>query len=117
MGILDEIGSKKKERLGIAKSCMPLKSLKSRITEAGKPRDFTSAIKRSPDEKIKLIAEIKKASPSKGVIREKFDPLGTASIYEKKSDAISALTDEDFFQGRLEFIPLIKNTTTKPLLR
>jgi len=117
MGILDEIVSKKKERLGIAKSGMPLKSLKSRITEAGKPRDFTSAIKRSPDEKIKLIAEIKKASPSKGVIREKFDPLGTASIYEKKSDAISALTEEDFFQGRLEFIPLIKNTTTKPLLR
>jgi indole-3-glycerol phosphate synthase len=117
MGILDEIVSKKKERLGIAKSGMPLKGIKSRIADVGKPRDFRSAIKRNPSERIKLIAEIKKASPSKGVIREDFDPVEIATIYEKKADAISVLTEEDFFQGRLEFLPLIKNTTTKPLLR
>ncbi len=118
MGILDEIVSKKKERLGIAKHGVPLKGIKSMIADAGKPRDFRSAIKRNPDERIKLIAEIKKASPSKGVIREDFDPIQIASVYEKKqADAISALTEEDFFQGRLEFIPLIKNTITKPLLR
>ena len=118
MRILDEIVSKKKERLGIAKSSVPLKGIKSRIAEAGKPRDFRSAIKRNPDERIKLIAEIKKASPSKGVIREDFDPIQIASVYEKKqAGAISVLTEEDFFQGRLEFIPSIKNTITKPLLR
>ena len=117
MGILDEIVSKKRERLGIAKSGVPLKGIKSRIADAGKPRDFTSAIKRNSDERIKLIAEIKKASPSKGVIREDFDPLGIASIYEKKADAISVLTEEDFFQGRLEFISAVKKITTKPLLR
>ncbi|MBA3061234.1 MAG: indole-3-glycerol phosphate synthase TrpC [Nitrospirae bacterium] len=118
MGILDEIVAKKKERLGIAKHGVPLKGIKSMIADAGKPRDFRSAIKRNHIGKIKLIAEIKKASPSKGVIREDFDPIQIASVYEKKqADAISALTEEDFFQGRLEFIPLIKKTTTKPLLR
>ncbi|HBR22434.1 MAG TPA: indole-3-glycerol phosphate synthase TrpC [Nitrospiraceae bacterium] len=117
MGILDEIVSKKRERLGIAKSGVPLKGLKSRIADAGKPRDFRSAIKRDHIGRIKLIAEIKKASPLKGVIREDFDPLGIASIYEKKADAISVLTEEDFFQGRLEFISAVKTITTIPLLR
>ena len=117
MGILDEIVSKKKERLGIAKSGVPLKGIKSRIADAGKPRDFRSAIKRNHIGRIKLIAEIKKASPSKGVIRKDFDPLGIASIYEKKADAISVLTEEDFFQGRLEFISAVKTITTIPLLR
>ena len=51
MGILDEIVSKKKERLGIAKSGVPLKGIKSRIADAGKPRDFRSAIKRNPGER------------------------------------------------------------------
>ncbi len=117
MGILDEIAAKKKKRLDFAKGRMLLKDIKAKIADIEKPRDFRSAIKRSPGGKIKLIAEIKKASPSKGVIREDFDPLGIASIYEKKADAISVLTEEDYFQGRLEFIPLIKKTTTKPLLR
>ena len=117
MGILDEIVSKKKERLGIAKSGVPLKGIKSRIADAGNPRDFRSAIKRNPDERIKLIAEIKKASPSKGVIRENFDPVEIATVYEKKADAISVLTEEDYFQGRLEFISAVKTITTIPLLR
>jgi len=118
MGILDEIVSRKKERLGIAKSGVPLKGLKSRIADAGKPRDFRSAIKRNHIGSIKLIAEIKKASPSKGVIREEFDPIQIASVYEKKqAGAISVLTEEDFFQGRLEFISAVKTITTIPLLR
>ncbi|MDO8747190.1 MAG: indole-3-glycerol phosphate synthase TrpC [Thermodesulfovibrionales bacterium] len=118
MGILDEIVSKKKERLENAKSGVPLKDIKSRIADAGKPRDFTSAIKRNHIEKIKLIAEIKKVSPSKGVIRKEFDPVKIAAIYEKKqAGAISVLTEEDFFQGRLEFIRKVKKITTKPLLR
>ena len=117
MGILDEIVSKKRERLGIAKSGVPLKGIKSRIADAGKPRDFRSAIKRNHIGRIKLIAEIKKASPSKGVIREEFDPVEIATIYEKKADAISVLTEEDFFQGRLEFISAVKKITTIPLLR
>jgi len=118
MGILDEIVSKKRERLSYAKSRVSLKDLGSRIADIEKPRDFRTAIKRNPDEKIKLVAEIKKASPSKGVIREDFNPLEIAKIYEKKqANSISILTEEYFFQGRLEFIPEIKKITTIPLLR
>jgi len=117
MGILDNIVSKKKERLGYAKSRVPLRDLKSRIAAAGKPRDFKRAIKRNSGERIKLIAEIKKASPSNGLIRDNFNPLEIASIYEKKANAISVLTEEDYFQGSLEFIPKVKKATTIPLLR
>ena len=83
MGILDEIVAKKKERLSLAKSRMPLSALKPRIPDIEKPRDFKAALKRKQDERIKLIAEIKKASPSKGVIRESFNPVEIASVYEK----------------------------------
>jgi indole-3-glycerol phosphate synthase len=117
MGILDEIIAKKKKRLDYAKGRMLLKDIKAKIADIEKPRDFKGAIKRSPAEQIKLIAEIKKASPSKGVVREDLDPLGITSIYEKKADAISVLTEEDFFQGRLEFISEVKTITTIPLLR
>ncbi|MDO9289795.1 MAG: indole-3-glycerol phosphate synthase TrpC [Thermodesulfovibrionales bacterium] len=118
MGILDEIVAKKKERLRLAKSRVPLSALKPGISDIEKPRDFKAALKRKPDEKIKLIAEIKKASPSNGVIRENFNPVEIASVYEKKqANAISILTEEDFFQGNLEFIPKVKKVTTIPLLR
>lgn len=117
MGILDEIVAKKKERLRLAKSRAPLSALKPRISDIGKPRDFKAALKRKPDERIKLIAEIKKASPSKGVIRKNFEPLEIAKIYEKQANAISILTEEDFFQGNIEFIPKVKKVTTIPLLR
>ncbi|MBI5204252.1 MAG: indole-3-glycerol phosphate synthase TrpC [Nitrospirae bacterium] len=118
MGILDEIVTKKKERLNLAKSRVPLSALKPRISVVEKPRDFQAALKRKPGEKIKLIAEIKKASPSKGVLRESFNPVEIASVYEKKqASAISILTEEDFFQGNIEFISKVKKVTTIPLLR
>ncbi|KAF0145060.1 MAG: Indole-3-glycerol phosphate synthase [Nitrospirae bacterium] len=117
MGILDEIVAKKKERLSLAKSRVPLSALKPRISDIEKPRDFKAALKRKQGEKIKLVAEIKKASPSKGVIRKNFEPLEIAKIYEKQANAISILTEEDFFQGNIEFISKVKKVTTIPLLR
>ena len=117
MGILDEIVGKKRERLSLAKSRVPLSALKPRISDIEKPRDFKAALKRKQDEKIKLVAEIKKASPSKGVIRKNFEPPEIAKIYEKQADAISILTEEDFFQGNIEFISKVKKITTIPLLR
>ncbi|MEK7197410.1 MAG: indole-3-glycerol phosphate synthase TrpC, partial [Nitrospirota bacterium] len=117
MGILDEIVAKKKERLSLAKNRAPLSALKPRISDIEKPRDFKAALKRKPSERIKLIAEIKKASPSKGIIRENFNPVEIASIYEKQASVISILTEEDFFQGNLEFISKVKKVTTIPLLR
>jgi indole-3-glycerol phosphate synthase len=118
MGILQDIVSKKKQKVENAKSCRSIRELKTVITDTGKPIDFRSAIKRSADEKIKLIAEIKKASPSKGVIREDFDPLSIARIYEgKKVHAVSVLTEEDFFRGNLQLIKEVKQVLTKPVLR
>jgi len=118
MGILQDIVSKKKEKVENAKSCRSIRELKAAITDIGKPIDFRSAIKRSADERIKLIAEIKKASPTKGVIREHFDPLSIARIYEGKTvHAVSVLTEGDFFRGNLQFIPEVKQVLTKPILR
>ena len=97
---------------------VPLRELKSKITDIQNPRDFRKAVKRSLDENIRLIAEIKKASPSKGIIREKFDHLSIAQIYDKKHiHAVSVLTEEDFFMGSLSFLPEVKKMTSKPVLR
>ena len=73
MGILHEIISRKKQRLRDVQASVPLRELKSKITDVEKPRDFRTAVKRSSDENIKLIAEIKKASPTKGIIRPYID--------------------------------------------
>ena len=118
MGILDAIVAKKKEGLGVVKARTPLKDLKARLGDIEKPRDLTGALRRKPGERVRLVAEIKKASPSKGVIRKDFDHLSIARIYEEKTvDAVSVLTEEDFFQGSIDFIPDAKRVLTKPVLR
>lgn len=80
-------------------------------------RNFGLALQREPGQ-VALIAEIKKASPSAGVILESFDPLEIAKNYARAGvDAISVLTDEQFFQGRLSYLDLIRPATSQPLLR
>jgi indole-3-glycerol phosphate synthase len=117
MSILDAITEKKKERLSYAKGKVRLRELKLKIPDTEKPRDFKGAISRGKG-CIRLIAEIKQASPSRGAIRRDFDPLDIARVYEeKKVDAISVLTEQDFFFGNLEFVPAIKHAVTKPVLR
>lgn len=117
MSVLQKIVEKKKERLSYAKGMVSLPELRSRIMDIGKPRDFRKAIKKLNGH-IKLIAEIKKASPSKGVIRWDFDPVKIARIYEEKAaDAISVLTEEDFFSGDLNYISSVKKIVTRPVLR
>lgn len=80
---------------------------------------FINALeKRKADNKISLIAEVKKASPSKGLIREDFNPVYIAQAYEKAgASAISVLTDEKFFQGSIEYLKNIKKTVKLPILR
>jgi len=118
MGILDEIVLKKKERLNNAKSRLSVQDLKTRIGEHGRPRDFKAAIQRLPGETIKLIAEVKKASPSRGVIRRDFDPVFVAKIYEERDvNAVSILTEEDYFQGNLFYFSEGRKVLKKPLLR
>ena len=118
MGILNEIISKKRERLKDSKTRLSIKDLGTKIGNIEESRDFKTAIKRTHGEKIKLVAEIKRASPSKGVIRKDFDHLSIAGIYEEKAvSAVSVLTEEDFFRGNLKFLSGVKRVLTKPVLR
>jgi indole-3-glycerol phosphate synthase len=118
MGILKEIIDKKKLRIDDAKSKTSLSELKSKMEHVPGPSMFEEAIKRSGNGPIKVISEIKKASPSKGLIRADFDPVDIAKIYQEKgASAISVLTEEDFFQGSIEYIKQVKDVTTIPVLR
>lgn len=117
MSVLQNIVEKKKERLIAAKSRVSLSELKAIIRDTPVPRDFGSAVKRSGNS-LRLIAEIKKASPSRGLIRKDFDPGAIAAVYQnKRVNAISVLTEEDYFQGKLSFLPLVKDVTSLPVLR
>lgn len=80
------------------------------------PRGFMQALTQAPE--IAVIAEVKKASPSKGIICPDFDPGAIASSYEEGgAEAISVLTDETFFQGSLGYIPLVRQTVRVPVIR
>jgi indole-3-glycerol phosphate synthase len=119
MGILDEIVSRKRNRLEDSKAAASLKELRKRIADIKKTRDFMSALKRSGSEKIRLIAEIKRASPSRDILRKDFDHKSVAALYEKKKAvaAVSVITEEDFFRGSLSFLPDVKKVLSKPVLR
>lgn len=118
MGILQTIVSKKKQGLRDVRVNVPLRELKAKISDTQNTRDFRKAVKRSTDEPIKLIAEIKHASPSQGVIRRDFNHLTITKIYEAKNvHAISVLTEENFFLGNIAFLPAVKKITSKPVLR
>ena len=117
MSILKKIVEKKKERLSAAKNRISLAELKSVARDMQAPRDFTGALKRGKGG-IRFITEIKRASPSGGLIRTDFDHLAIAAVYEhRKVDAISVITEADFFQGQLSFLSAVKKATTRPILR
>jgi indole-3-glycerol phosphate synthase len=118
VGILDRIVAAKKESLDLFRVKAPLRDLKRGIGYVEKPRDFMVALKRKSGENIRLIAEIKRASPSKGLIRKDFDHISIGRIYEEKGvDAVSVLTEEDFFQGSIAFISDVKKVLSRPVLR
>lgn len=116
--ILDQILADKARQVGQAKIDVPVEELQRRIPTVDRPRNFYAAIAKHPLRRVNLIAEIKKASPSAGIIREDFDVQQIAKIYsEAGADAISVLTDEKYFQGRLEHIQQVKQVTRLPVLR
>lgn len=116
MSILNKIIEKKKEKLSLYKSKKTLSDIKSKIKDLEPTLNFKEAIKR--DSKIKIIAEIKKASPLKGIIRKDFDHIEICKIYEKSDvNAISIITEEDYFLGSLNYLTDIRRLTTKPILR
>jgi indole-3-glycerol phosphate synthase len=119
MSILDEIVQHKRGEVEQRKAQTPLESLKETIATLGRPRNFFHAVTKKPENKpLNLIAEVKKASPSAGVIRADFDPVKIAQDYARAgADALSVLTDEKFFQGKLEYLHLIRDVVKLPVLR
>ena len=117
--ILDDIIKKTKEDLEIREKEFTLDWLgRSLAFNARQPRPIHDYLKSTDDEPYRIIAEVKKASPSKGVIREDFDPLAIAQAYEKGgANAISVLTEPHFFQGNLEYLAGIRRYVGVPLLR
>lgn len=113
---LKEIVAKKKERLVLAKQALPLEQLAQSIQSLPAPRSFIGAINKPKN--ITLIAEIKKQSPSQGLIREDFNPAEIAKVYQDAgAQAISVLTEEDFFAGNPVFINEVKSVVSLPVLR
>ncbi|MDO5046302.1 indole-3-glycerol phosphate synthase TrpC [Campylobacter sp.] len=117
--ILDEIIKKTKEDLEQRKAKYPLEWLgRSLAYNPYVPRDVSPVLKSSKDNPFKIIAEVKQASPSKGLIRENFEPIFIAKDYESGgADAISVLTEPHYFKGNLEFITQIRRYVATPLLR
>lgn len=114
--ILDDIVENKKEELAETKRRSPLTEIRTRAADAGPVRGFGKALAIKGG--IGLIAEVKKASPSKGVIREDFDPVQIARIYQEAgASCISVLTEQKFFQGKLEYLVAIRKAQDLPLLR
>lgn len=110
--ILDDIIFNKRQEVTSLKVQLSGKDLRKLVKGLPKPRKF---FKKG---KFSLIAEVKKASPSAGIIREDFDPIYLAKVYEESgASAVSVLTDEKFFQGKLDHLKAAKESTTIPILR
>ena len=118
VNILDKIIADKRAEVSYRQSQTSLEQLKQQVRAKPKCRNFYKAVTRPNSRGINVIAEVKKVSPSAGVIREDFDPVAIAQIYAKcGADAISVLTDEKYFQGRLEYLEQIHDAVDVPILR
>ena len=116
--ILEQIIQTKREEIAERRRTTPIESLKETIQTLGRPRNFFDAVTRKGKKPLNLIAEVKKASPSAGVIRADFDPVQIAQAYQAAgADALSVLTDEKYFQGKLEYIHQIRDAVKLPVLR
>lgn len=114
--ILEKIVATKLREIEAAKEAVPLDELFVRLDSAPPVRDFLGAL--AGPGPIKLIAEVKKASPSKGVIREDFNPVEIAQCYQQHgASCLSVLTDESYFQGNLSYLSQIRAAVDLPVLR
>ena len=118
MSILDTIVAHKRNEVASRKFALPLHVLREQLPATPSPRDFLSAVLSSARPAPRVIAEIKRRSPSKGILRPDLDPFDLARIYDQNgASAISVLTDSHFFGGSLEDFRAVRATTTLPLLR
>jgi indole-3-glycerol phosphate synthase len=114
--ILDQIVATKRRELADAQARVPAAELERRAARAAPPRDFRAALEAAPG--IAIIAEVKKASPSAGILRADFDAVALARTYERHGAAcVSVLTDETYFQGSLAHLEAIRAAVDLPLLR
>jgi indole-3-glycerol phosphate synthase len=114
--ILDQIVAGKRREVATRRAEAPLGALERRLATAPAVRDFRAALCRGPG--LGIIAEVKKASPSAGVLRADFDAVAIARAYERGgADAISVLTDEPHFQGRLSYLSAVRAAVAPPVLR
>jgi len=114
--ILDQIVATKRIEIDRAKAAIPLSELRARLPDSPPVRDFFGPL--AAGGPIKLIAEVKKASPSKGVIRADFDPVAIAQTYAAHgASCLSVLTDEQYFQGSLEYLTRVRLAVAIPVLR
>ncbi len=113
--VLDKILAHKVEEIMAAQTRLSLNAVKREAQDAAPPRNFLAALRRDT---VTLIAEVKKASPSKGVLIENFDPVALATTYAANgAAAISVLTDERFFQGHLDYLRAVRSAVGIPVLR
>ena len=114
--ILEKIVWEKDREIEAARQRVPLDKLKAQIAELNEPKGFLEALQQAPVLPA-VIAEIKKASPSKGIIRENFDPIAIAKAYKKwGASCLSVLTDKTFFKGGFEVLVEVRKTVDLPLL-
>ena len=119
MNILDKIVAHKRTELGhLPDTPVTVDTLRVGVAQHGPRRDFIGSLLRPRKGNLGLIAEVKKASPSEGVIRDDFDPVTIAKTYETAgASCLSVLTDREFFQGSLDFLSAIREAVSLPLLR
>lgn len=116
MTFLDDILRSTQEAVLRSKRNRPLADLKHRIRDGEKPQPFAASLSKGPS--LKLIAELKRASPSQGLLRNPFNPADIARIYEEEgAAALSVLTEEQFFQGSIGHLKSVRNAVKRPLLR
>jgi indole-3-glycerol phosphate synthase len=117
--ILREILGVKQQEIAAAKAACCLSTLRRKAESAAPPRNFAEVLRKKIDAGLPaVIAEIKKASPSKGLLREQFDPAAIASSYAQHGAAcLSVLTDAQFFSGSVEYLKLARSACDLPVLR
>lgn len=114
--ILERIVESKRQEIERQRAEIPERQLEARLLDAPPVRDFRAALEKEPG--LGIIAEVKKASPSAGVLRADFDPVAIARTYEANgANAVSVLTDEPFFQGHLSYLTAIRQAVALPVLR
>ena len=116
--ILARILDCKRQEVAVARQRLPLAEMRQRLLDLPPTRPFRQALQQQADRGTRIITEIKKASPSAGLIRADFDPVAIATTYARHgAAAVSVLTDQRFFQGELAFLAAVRQHVGLPLLR